>query len=386
MSAVRRPSSSKRSNAAVFIGTLLVLLVATEVVLRIVYDPPIVRSAIRYDPLLGWSLKPGSRIETDMPERGIHTHVNVNSLGLRDRDVPVTHPGGRRRILIVGDSIAFGSGLEAPERFSDVLGHDLGDGAEVINAGVPGWGNDQELLFYEKRLRALKPDVVILAFTGNNDVVNNALAGALLEGATKPRFQLGPDSLAMTPPAAPAKPRMTTRVKSALKHSRTLVFVRRRLMRVTYRHRVHEETAHQVSGFEAYRDLSHWSVYENPGSDAVQSAWKVTEAIIGRFADDCRADSCRFVVFAMPLKLEVDDAWRSELIHGTDADSTRIDMAYPYLRLSDYCAGHGIEFYYPIDEFRAAAARERLYFDKDSHPNVRGNALAAEFLLSVLHS
>jgi hypothetical protein len=45
-----------------------------------------------------------------------------------------------------------------------------------------------------------------------------------------------------------------------------------------------------------------------------------------------------------------------------------------------------IEFDYPIDQFRAAAAHETIYFEKDSHPNVRGNALAAEYLRGVLHS
>jgi hypothetical protein len=379
-----RSSTSGRANAAVLIITVLALFIGTELVLRIVYQPEAVQSAIRYDPLLGWSLRPGTSVEADMTERRIRTHIVVNSLGLREREVAPAHSRGRRRILIVGDSIAFGSGLEVGERFSEVLARETGDSAEVINAGVPGWGNDQEMLFYEQRLRRLKPDVVILSFTGNNDVVNNALSGALLEGGTKPRFELAADSLHMLPPAAPRAPGLTTRVKSLLRQSRFLVFTKRRLMRVSYRHHVKEETSQQLHGFESYRALSHWSVYENPPDDATEAAWKVTEAILERFAADCRADSARFIVFAMPLKLEVDDAWRAGMIKGTHADSARIDMAYPYGRLSAFCAAHRIEYYYPLDEFRTAAAHETLYFRTDSHPNVRGNAIAAEYLHGVL--
>jgi hypothetical protein len=381
-----RSSTSGRANAAVLIATVLTLLVGTEAVLRLVYQPPVVGSAIRYDPLVGWSLRPGASVSTDMTERGIHTHIVVNSLGLREREIAVTRPRGRRRILIVGDSIAFGSGLEAGERFSDLLGHDLGGGAEVINAGVPGWGNDQELLFYEQRLRRLKPDVVVLTFTGNNDVVNNALDGALLEGGTKPRFELAADSLLMHPPAPPARPGAMTRIKTILHKSRLLVFTRRRLERVSYRRNVHEETQHQYTGFESYLHLSHWSVYENPGSDAIQGAWKVTEAILARFAADCRSDSTRFIVFAMPLKLEVDDEWRADLIKGTEADASHLDMMKPYQRLSAFCAERGIEYHYPIDEFRTAAAHGTIYFKKDSHPNVRGNLLAAAYLRRILRS
>ncbi len=384
MSAEKSRSSSKTANAAVLFATLLALLISTEVVLRLVYHPSIVRSFIRYDPLLGWSLIPGASITTDVTERGIHNHIDIDSLGLREREIAVARPTGRRRVLIVGDSIAFGTGVDVDERFSDVLGHQLGDEVEVINAGVPGWGNDQEMLFYEQRLRRLQPDVVVLSFTVGNDIVNNALGGALLEGGTKPRFQLAGNSLVMIPPAPLPPQSLASRIKSVAHRSRFLVFAKRRLMRRAYQHQVHEETSQQLHGFESYRDLSHWSAYENPPDDATEAAWKVTEALLSRFAADCRADSTRFIVFAMPLKLEIDDAWRAEVIKGTHADASRIDMRYPYHRLTTYCATHGIEFHYPADRFRTVAAKGTLYFKKDSHPNVRGNALAADILRGIL--
>ena len=384
MFAEKSRSASKTANAAVLLATLLALLISTEVVLRLVYHPSIVRSFIRYDPLLGWSLIPGASITTDVTERGIHNHIDIDSLGLREREITVAPRPGRRRILIVGDSVAFGTGVDVEERFSDLLGARLGDEAEVINAGVPGWGNDQEMLFYEQRLRRLKPDVVVLSFTVGNDIVNNALGGALLEGGTKPRFQLAGSSLVMIPPAPLPPQSITSRIKSVAHRSRFLVFAKRRLMRRAYQHQVHEETSQQLHGFESYRDLSHWSAYENPPDDATEAAWKVTEALLSRFDAGCRADSVRFVVFAMPLKLEIDDAWRADVIKGTHADPSRIDMGYPYHRLTAYCATHGIEFHYPADRFRTVAAKGTLYFKKDSHPNLRGNALAAEILRGIL--
>src|SRR5262249_39682981 len=172
--------------------------------------------------------------------------------------------------------------------------------------------------------------------------------------------------------------------KSLFHQSRLLVFTKRRLMRISYRHRVQEETSQQLHGFESYRALSHWSAYENPPDDAINAAWNVTEAILARFAADGRGDSARVIVFAMPLKLEVDDAWREQVIKGTRADAARIDMAYPYRRLRAFCATHHVEYYYPLDEFKHAAAHETLYFQKDSHPNVRGNQIAAGYLRDVL--
>ena len=376
-------STSGRANAAVLAITVLALLAGSEIVLRLVYHPPIVGSVIRYDPVVGWSLVPDASLVTDVTERGIHPRIDINHLGLRDRNIALRKPSGRHRILVVGDSVVFGSGLNAGERFSDLLASALADQAEVINAGVPGWGNDQELLYYETFLRRLQPDVVVLTFTGNNDVVNNALDGALLEGGTKPRFELAGDSLIVHPPAPPARIDAMTRIKRVLRRSRLLVFARRRLQRVAYRHEIHEEVVHQFHGFESYRHLSHWSVYGTGGGDAIESAWSVTEAILNRFAADCRADSAVFIVFALPLKLEVDDAWRRQLIQQTEADSTRIDMTLPYRRLAAFCAAHDIEFHYPIDEFRAEARNQTLYFRQDSHPNVRANQIAAHWLESL---
>jgi hypothetical protein len=377
-------STSGRANATVLVATVLTLLLGAEFVVRAVYHPEIVRSVIRYDPLLGWSLDPRAHMVTDVTERGFPTHIDVNALGLREHEVAVEKPRGRRRVLIVGDSFVFGSGLEADERFSALLDAALPAGFEVINAGIPGWGNDQELLFYETVLRPLDADVVVLTFTGSNDVVNNALAGALIEGGTKPRFALAGDSLVLTPPAPPSRPDAATRIKRVLRKSRLLVFTKRRLQRREYRQRTHEDSAHQYHGFEAYRHLSHWSAYDRRGGEAIEAAWGVTEAIVERFAADCRADSAAFVVFAFPSKLEVDDAWRETVLRETGVDGSHIDRELPYRRLAGFCASRGIAFDYPIEEFRAAARTTPLYFELDSHPNPRANALAADWLLSCM--
>jgi hypothetical protein len=58
----------------------------------------------------------------------------VNGLGFRDREIPDKQPE-RYRIAVVGDSIAWGQGLAAHERFSDRLGESLGARYEVFSGG-----------------------------------------------------------------------------------------------------------------------------------------------------------------------------------------------------------------------------------------------------------
>lgn len=380
------PSDAGRANAIVLILTVLVLLVGAEVALRLVYHPENLGTVIRYDSLLGWSLAPNAMLISDDTGRGLHYRMDINSIGLRDEEVDVPKPKGRKRVLILGDSIAFGSGVEANERFSDLLKHELPGDVDVINAGVPGWGNDQELLFYERDLRKLDPDIVVLEFTGNNDVVNNELKGPLIEDGTKPRFRCKDGVLTLEPPEKPVVVQETTgaRIRKVLRRSHLLLFVKRRMEMRHYKQHAQENPSLAHAGYEADRHLSHWSVYDTRSGVAIESAWNVTECIFARLATVCREDSVRLIVFAFPLKIEVDHPWRDEIIHKTGTDPTHLDFMRPYGRMASICEREGVEFLYPLDAFEHALSDGPLYFERDSHPNAHANAVAAGVLRDTL--
>ncbi|HXV14815.1 MAG TPA: GDSL-type esterase/lipase family protein [Candidatus Krumholzibacteria bacterium] len=377
-------SSTGRANAILLVVTLVVLIVAAEITLRVVYHPEFLGSVIHYDPVLGWSLEPNASLVSVDSQRGLRYRIDINSLGLRDRDLEIDKRRTARRVLILGDSFVFGVGVNAGERFSDVLGRALPDDVEVINAGVPGWGTDQEMLFYESSLRRLQPDVVVLTFLGQNDVVNNGLRGPLIEVGTKPRFLCDGDRLLLEPPTPPAKLSFSQRAKRTLRKSRLLLFIKRRFDMREYQHHAVEDPRFVTHGYEAHRHLSHWSVYDARGGEAIDEAWCVTERVIDRLAADCREDSAELVVFAFPSQVEVDEPWREEMMKRTGVDPANMDFARPYRRLSSFCAARGIEYHYPIDAFHAAAQKEPLYFDHDAHPNIAANALAAELLRDVV--
>ena len=379
-------TSSGRANALLLVVTLLVLVVATEITLRFVYHPEFLGSVIRFDPVLGWSLDPGSSLMSVDSQRDLRYRIGVNSLGLRDREHSLDKPRGIHRVLVLGDSFVFGVGLDAGERFSDLLDRSLPDDVEVINAGVPGWGTDQEMLFYESSLRRLQPDVVVLTFLGQNDVVNNGLRGPLIEVGTKPRFVCEGDSLRLEAPTPPAKLSFGARTKRVLRKSRLLLFIKRRFDMRSYQHHVVEDPRFVIHGYEANRHLSHWSVYDVRGGEAIDGAWCVTERVLERLASDCREDSAELVVLAFPAKVEVDEPWRTEMMRRTGVDPANMDFVLPYRRLASFCAARGIEYHYPVQAFHAAAQKEPLFFDHDAHPNHAANALTAELLRDVVAS
>jgi hypothetical protein len=96
-------------------------------------------------------------------------HASHNSLGFRDIEFK---PDGRPVMLFVGDSFVWGVDAEAGERFTDLLRERLPQ-YQTVNAGVSGYGTDQEYLWLSRIWGEVHPDVVVLFFCTDNDRKDN---------------------------------------------------------------------------------------------------------------------------------------------------------------------------------------------------------------------
>jgi lysophospholipase L1-like esterase len=93
-------------------------------------------------------------------------HFSINNLGFRGGDIRKDEKT-KKRIIVVGGSTAFGTGLQYDdETFAQRLEYLLD--AEVINAAVVGHASGQELVSLVMELVDLQPDLVI-ALNGWND-------------------------------------------------------------------------------------------------------------------------------------------------------------------------------------------------------------------------
>jgi hypothetical protein len=116
--------------------------------------------------------------------------VALNAHGYRGRELRPRRPAGSRRVLVIGDSIAFGLGVADDETFAHLLDART-NGFEVANLGVMGYGPEQELLVLLNEGLPQLPDVVVLAVCLGNDFADVALPVSLYDGqARKPRFRI----------------------------------------------------------------------------------------------------------------------------------------------------------------------------------------------------
>ena len=169
----------------------LVTLLAIEIALRLA-DLRILREGssersltYRYDAELGWAPVPNS---SSVVTTARTIHARHNSLGFRDIEFA---RDARPRMLFIGDSFVWGVDAEAGERFTDLLRSRLPNFA-IVNAGVSGYGTDQEYLLLRRIWGTIEPSVVVLIFCTDNDRLDNG-TNIRYDGYQKPYFATAAD-------------------------------------------------------------------------------------------------------------------------------------------------------------------------------------------------
>ena len=119
------------------------------------------------DPLLVYELRPGARIPFPREGGDERITLEVNALGFRDRvDLTMAKPPGRKRILLVGDSIAFGLGVALEDTLGKRLETELGrrSPVECIAVAVSGYDALQSVQLLRSKGLSLQPDAIVFAY------------------------------------------------------------------------------------------------------------------------------------------------------------------------------------------------------------------------------
>jgi lysophospholipase L1-like esterase len=174
-------SRGKKICFAVLLVLLPIALVlgAGEILTRVFYPQRLTGIMYSDDAAFGFWNLPNLRNKQFQSEANCPLYrVSTDARGYRSaRPAPGPKSAGVRRIVVLGDSYTFGVGVQNEETFPAELETLLnagkgGERYEVINAGSPGWGTENELAFWTTRQSELQADLLVLAFY-RNDVTDN---------------------------------------------------------------------------------------------------------------------------------------------------------------------------------------------------------------------
>jgi hypothetical protein len=173
-------------NFALLLASIVIALLIGEGIVRFIYKDDIVLF-----PRYTTNAKYGdfsirvNRLNMEYKHTSIDGVYNfrTNNRGFRnDKDIEYVKKDNEVRILCLGDSHTQGYEVNQNETFSWVTEYLLrqnGLNATVINAGVAGFGNAEELVFLENEGYKYKPDFVVLGFF-SNDLEDNIKSDILI--------------------------------------------------------------------------------------------------------------------------------------------------------------------------------------------------------------
>lgn len=153
------------------------------------------------DPRIGWRMREHAEFRWRID--GVESSYRATSEGFRSAYSVGEIPDGEVLVTVVGDSFAFGTGVDADETFAALLDRRL-EGVAVHNLALPGMGIDQMWMVMRHHALPLKPRLVMIAFI-DQDWDRSLTAFRTVEGMSKPTFVLeGARLRPATPADAPS--------------------------------------------------------------------------------------------------------------------------------------------------------------------------------------
>lgn len=126
-----------------------------------------------------WGMGEGKR-----PNVGAMATIGAN--GLRDPMPELPRPGGRSRVLVVGDSTFFGHGVHDDETIPALLAAELlarGLDADAANGAIPGYSTEQTRILLEEVGWATEPTLLLIGSLWSDNNVDGFRDADLLRTA-----------------------------------------------------------------------------------------------------------------------------------------------------------------------------------------------------------
>lgn len=307
------------------------------------------------DPVLGHVNRPNAHIRVTGPEYA--SDYQVNSQGFRDLTVyPPTPTPGVTRILLVGDSFAFGVGNAYNQAWPVILEKSLRDAGrrvEIIKAGVPAYDTRTETLYIERLVDQLHPDAVVMTFLTNDLFTNMPLT------ADGTATEAGAEQTGFNDPAV----RASSDKKSSL-HSVVLA-TRLMMMNDAIYMRLYQVTP-RADYFRAHP------------TEVMNRQMATTRMLLARAREFCRTKNIEFAVVSIPQLFQV-------IARAKGAESELIDAGVVDREFTVFAAEQEMGWFATLAPLADAYATngEELYYRYDGHLTPAGNREVAASLTST---
>ncbi len=259
----------------------------------------------------------------------------LNAFRLRDEEIVGPKPPGQVRVLVLGDSFTFGTGVADREAvFPQILERELGasgrfpGGVQVLNGGLPGSLTGDWLRLWNRVAPRFEPDLLLIVFFLRDGTQTESI------------------------------PEVFGRVRHiALRNRQSTLY------RISHLHRlIRDELDRRAVG----RLYTQHFLQAYFGDDAETAEWRRAQANLLRLRDLARERGARAALVVFPVLVEL----------GPD---------YPFRGICDaleaFARANDLPVHSLLPAFLGREAAELWVSAVDQHPNEQGHAIAAESML-----
>ncbi len=353
------------ANLFIFLLSTLVALAGAELLLRLFYPQQL---AVWYTTRDGMVIHPPN---TTVYLTKFDQKVRFNSFGMRDREHTIEKAAGTFRILLLGDSFMEALQVSFEESFPHLLEERLQEAlhqpVEVINAAVSGWGTDAQLTYLEGYGYKFQPDLILVAMTIHNDVLDNMAE----------QFHILADGKPLEKPIQkmPFKEYALLKIKDFLaSHSHLTQLLRKFKYRKTL-----PQAAKQL-------DYHLLQLVHKDNTPRLNLGWEFTYQLFQSIQETGRTLGAETVVFLIPLSIQLYEEALTNFLNIYEVSRDQIVLQKPQQMMQKFGKEAGIEI---IDlwpafyEWTKGAQKNSLHVS-DGHWNPQGHRIAADVVAQEL--
>ncbi len=340
------------------------------------------------DPHCGFRLRPNRKL-SGIP--GLSSPVQINSLGMRDKEYSRKKPSNTTRILALGDSFTYGV-VHYDYNFLTLLEKQLNKrfqnhNIEILNSGVPGYQPVNYLAYLKEYGVDFQPDGVLLFFYVGNDLRENQRS----PNDIHPELPISKDQKNYE--QLPLYNyfhhfRLYWALLNAIQKTRTLLDIHQRMPDIdekTLKNPKHIVPDFSFMSKEQYDKvlLEQARLYLKPEYriEWDTNNFKQTAKIIQQIQSLCHQKNILFAVIFLPSEIQVEPNLQKQLAElSTDFLIEAFDFQEPQKTLAALLKEKQIHSMNLLPYFSEHSQEKTLYLLRDTHWNETGNQLAADVL------
>lgn len=297
--------------------------------------------------------------------------ITINTYGWRDSDYTLAKPDDVTRIMVLGDSVTFGYGVQLEDMFQKVLERQLNRQGtkpwQVISMGGAGATTYFQKNAIKDNVPIYKPDVVILAFNLND--ILPAIFDTTDTRSVDSRWSLSRAILG-------ARKTLDGAFRS---QSHLYFLIRERMKGVLRRFAIASPTMAPVAAFDIQSEYG-------------IAAWRQTREVLLDIAAHLEKEHVGFLLAILPVEMQVSrqiaDIYRNE--YGFGFKDSLVE-GEPQKMIKTFAEQHGIAYVDLLPAFQKRPEEKKFFriYGKSidwNHPNPVGHRIIAEEIKNALEA